>query len=669
MKGTMDGFIDKKIIVYGTGLNAKSFIIKYREVLDIICCLDKVRRFGDCAGIPIKNWAEIEIGTADCIVVAATDKYIREIYFRIIYDCDRNKLDIYDWRGVNLRDVYSYEYVPYNVRPFLKNERMEMLKRAIDDHEAISFDLFDTLIMRRTMEPEDVFKIVAAHLEDSCPVKDEFFLLRKSCELEVNAVVYGFDEIYRRIEKKAGLKVHELDYIAEMEIAIEKEVMVPRNGMKEILEYAVSKGKRVNIISDMYLSVQVLEDLINHLGIQGYEYIFVSCEHKASKGGELFDIYKEKIKANSYLHIGDNQYADGECALLHGIDVFMIPSGIDLLRASPLRKILYYAKGDANRRLIGECIAELFQDPFCLCGAGGRIPVALPHILASCFIAPIVYKYLEALINEVKQKKYNKVLLGARDGYIFDRIIKEVPLGLKADDFVYMYVSRTLAFQLGLGTTAVDEDYKKYLEVDDRRKIEQDKDFLSGKEKIPYRHTKENYTKYLRRLGVTLSGKYLFCDLISGGTVQHSIQGMFSKGLDGFYLGRSFNYQHREISYVSVFERGEIPNDQLLVDCLETFVVSPETTVTGMDSQGEFLFADEKRSKSELVLLSKVQDEIVVAVKGIADLAATCEGKIDKMLTYMLLRGVEYIEPIGQLSQLKEWIYYDNNGEQTRLFV
>ncbi|MBR3623439.1 MAG: hypothetical protein IKN43_08855, partial [Selenomonadaceae bacterium] len=614
MNNTMDindKFSNKKLIIYGTGQIAERFLCEYNDTLNVVCCLDRSKRDGFFCDIPIKTWEEIDEETADCLVIASSYKFLNEIYCRIIYDCDRNHLEVYDNHGVNLRDMYRYEYIPYNVLPLLKSDRKDLLKREIDAHEAISFDLFDTLVMRKVMEPEDVFKWIVRKLDDSCPVKETFYFLRKNCESKVNAVIKGVDEIYRQIEREAGLKQHELDYICELEKIVEKELIVPRLGMKEIFDYAISKAKKVNIISDMYLDTATLKQILETFGFCGYANIFVSCERGTSKEEKLFDVYKEEVKADSYLHIGDNQYADGECAKEYGIDVFLIPSGLNMLRASSLRKILFYAKGEVNRRLIGECIAELFQDPFALCGTGAKIPVATPKVLARCFVAPIVYKYLEVLKAELQRKKYDKVLLGARDGYIFDRIIKEVPsLGLNPDDFVYLYISRVLGFKLGLGNPAVDADYKKYTEFTELNNFANDDD-TSNDDEIPYHATKENYKKYLGKIGVDLSGKYLFCDLISSGTVQHSIQNMFLQTLDGFYLGRDYFISERQISYTSVFDKGERQEDQMLNDRLETLIVPSETSVLGMNRKGEFIFDAEQRSEEELSLLKDIQCEIV----------------------------------------------------------
>lgn len=663
---TSIAFLHRRVIVYGTGINAASFIDRYQEKANILCCLDKNKRSGSFRGVAILSWEDIEFGDADAVVIAASDKYISDIYFRIIYNCDRNQLGIYDWHGVNLREVYRYEYIPYHVRPLLRSDRKELLKKEIDAHEAVSFDLFDTLIMRRVMEPEDVFKYVAIKLADDCPIKENFFLLRKECEMKVNAVVHGFESIYREMERKAGLQAHELDYVAEVEIACEKEILLPRQGMKEIFDYAVASGKRVNIVSDMYLKKDVLEEIIVSFGFSGYEDILVSCDYGTTKGEELFARYQESVHASSYLHIGDNAFADGVNARSHGIDSFLIPSGIDLLRASSMRRVLYYAKGNFNRRVLGEFIAKLFRNPFSLCGSGGEVPVEAFSVLGKCFLAPIVFIYLKKVKEKISKEKFDKILLGARDGYLFDKIIKLGLTDMEPSQFEYVYISRVLAFQLGLGHPMVDEDYNKYSKFVDLNDFR--KETIDNEIDIPYKSTKENYKVYLNEHGIDLSGKYLFCDLVSSGTVQHSIQYMFSQGLEGFYLGRNYFLSERQIDATSVFDMGEIPKDQMLIDRLETFISSDEPSVIGMNHQGEFIFAEEQRSENELLMLTHIQDEIIKGVHDLIEMSAIFDDELDKKLAYSFLKSFDNLLFTGELSQLNQWIYYASGNEKIKLF-
>ena len=662
------GFWGRSIIVYGTGINAGRFIEEHHGKCNIICCIDKTKMSGECNGIPIKTWDDIEPGMADCLVVAANPKHVRDIYFRIIFDCERNGLEIYDWMGVDLRRGYLYENIAANTRYLYSGDRKAELIHEIDTHEAISFDLFDTLIMRKVMEPVDVFDLVDRRLPDNCPVKGRFKVIRRSCELKHDSVINGFDGIYEQMGEDTDLTVRELDEIAALELKCERELIIRRNEMVEAFDYAVRSGKQVYIISDMYLGAQFLSGILDELGIKGYKDIYVSCDYRKTKSRGLFEVYKDEVTADSFLHIGDNDEADGDAAVRCGIDSFIVPSGISLMRASAIRKLLIYAKGDLNRRIIGELIADTFSDPFSLCGDRNDIIVRKISTLGSCIVAPIVYLYINKLLETKNKKKYDRVLLGSRDGYIINRIIKEGYKDACESEFTYFYISRILAYKLGMGNPIVDKDYRRYIEADDRRKLEEDTEYIAGREPVPYRKTKEAFEEYLNRCDLSYKGKYLFCDLISGGTVQHSLKVLFENGLDGFYLNRTFSYMERELDYSSVFCREDYPLDQVMVDRLETLLCAPEPSVRDIDNESGFVFEKETRSRDELDLLGRIQDDIVRGVRYTTELADIYETEPEKMLAVTLIQMMDHMRMAGELSLMKEWIHNDINGEQVKVF-
>lgn len=666
-------FFGKRIIIYGTGINAKSFIEQNRTSCEILCCIDKVRISGCCNEIPIKTWEDIEPGTADCIVIAATEKHTREIYTRIIYDCDRNRLDVFDCRGVDLRAGYRYEYLIPEIQCAYDVNRRSLLVDMIDKHDVISFDIFDTLVMRTVMEPEDVFTYADCRLPTGHKLKGHYKSVRKEIELESNADTVGVEELRRAFKAKVGLTGDEAEEALEIELECEKELIIAREAVKEIFDYAIALGKRVYIVSDMYYSADVLNDILNGVGIYGYEKIFVSCEYGVTKRKGLFEKFKEYVKGDSYLHIGDNYEIDYESAIKSGINGFIVPSGMNLIRASGMRRVLYFAKGNANRRLIGEFIGHVFNSPFCLASGGLSIPVDKAEVLGANYIAPVAYLYVKALYELQNREKYDKVLLGARDCYVFSRIIKEIEGFDNEEDFVYLYVSRVLAYKMGMGNAVVDEDYRIYFEADRRRLLDEDEDFVNGVEKVPYRKTKDLYWNYLKDNGINRFGRYLFCDLISGGTVQHSLNVIFDKGLDGFYFSRTHSYTHRKIDSTSLYEREDYPHNQLLTDRLETILSAPSPSVRDIDENGQFLFEKETRSLEELSLLQTIQDAIVEGVRKIKDYERIYASEIDKMLAIALVMVLDNTEWGGELSQMKnwtatEWINGDNIGEQVKLF-
>lgn len=650
----------KRLILYGTGLRAEWFIDENKDICDILFCLDKNRLSGECYGIPIKTWDDVADSGAERIVIACKEKYTKEIFLRIQYKCDYYGLEIYDWRGLNLRESYRYEYSSVELKRFISSDSRADLITEIDKHDAISFDMFDTLVMRKVIEPVDVFDIVAARISDK-KLASGYKKKRKEHELRVNGVINGYRAIYDSFAHEEQLPAWQADELYDLEIECEKEVLVVREAMLDLLQYAVSAGKRVNIISDMYFTHDILENLLENLGIRGYEKVFSSCDYGTVKRQDLFDVYTDEIVAGSYLHIGDNWEADGVSAEEHGIDSFIIPTAIEMLQYSDMRRILYYANGTFNRRMIGEAVAGLFNDPFVLCGRGSRIRLDSVITLGRCLVAPLIFMYLYRLVQVVSEGKYDKVLLGARDGYIFDRIIKETGCIENAEKYVYVLISRAVAFRVGMGYPEVDADYKRYLEIDSRRR-------LKGESATPFYHTKKGFDLYLSSLGISKEKNNLFCDLISGGTVQYCIKHLFNQGLDGYYMGRSFAYMDRKLNYITLYSREDIPHDQLLIERLETLVSAPVPSVDDVDNTGSFIYEREYRDEEELVLTERIQDEVVTGVSDLFILKELYGSEPDEMLVHALFETLDQMTMTGELSEMKKWIYIDNNGNKTKLF-
>ena len=82
---------------------------------------------------------------------------------------------------------------------------------------------------------------------------------------------------------------------------------VRRSG-RELLEYAQAVGKRVILISDMYLEEETIRKILAKCGISGFEKIFISCEYrKLKRGGGLFLKAASEIgvRPHDLFHIGD----------------------------------------------------------------------------------------------------------------------------------------------------------------------------------------------------------------------------------------------------------------------------------------------------------------------------------------------------------------------------
>ena len=127
----------------------------------------------------------------------------------------------------------------------------EALKKIIEKYEAISFDIWDTLIARTVLQPEDVFSIVENRAKQMEIEVLDFRMHRHEAVFQVVCANPNISEIYDALQKAANLSDSTKETLMQLEIQAESEVIVPRKAMVEVLNYAVLQGKRVNLISDL----------------------------------------------------------------------------------------------------------------------------------------------------------------------------------------------------------------------------------------------------------------------------------------------------------------------------------------------------------------------------------------------------------------------------------
>lgn len=614
-------FDEKRIIIYGTGKLSCVFIKNNKY--NIVGILDQFRIGGAYLGYPILDWRDINRETCDCIVIAAPRKYIKEIYFRILHKCLGLSIEIYDHYGNDLKIRFGMEYLWREEYKTLKRTKEE-LKTLIEKHDAISFDIFDTLIMRTTLDPLDVLDYTEEELRENyhIDIKD-FYKKHRNADYESKGG--NLDAILKIIQENYSLTDDEVHLIKKVEIESEKKHLIVRKDIVELFQFAIDSGKRVNLISDMYLNKDILADILSGLGVTGYEKIYVSCDYGVGKSNGLFDIYKREVISKSYLHVGDNHRADYESAIKAGIDAYEIKSAYELLTLSSISSILQYTKGTDEKSYIAKYIAEKFNSPFSLADSNIVKIDSVDEFVKIC-ILPILLVYIQKLIETVKSNKYKVVALGARDCYLVKKLIDEKNIDLGCN-VTYLYCSRRLAWRASLVNEDrlnefikfyiseqtnpiptfknvfadwVDVDWKLFTVDEILEILENNKNVIFEKSK----HIKDLYSKYLQNNG--MNGNILFCDLNSQGTTQSALNCILEKSIDGFYLQWVEGCLRRELTKVSLYSEKDYVGEYN--ELLESIFTSPEQSVWDIDDNGNIQFAKEDRLYDDIEFMNLVHN-------------------------------------------------------------
>lgn len=190
------------------------------------------------------------------------------------------------------------------------------IKKEIDKADIVSFDIFDTLVYRLVNTPSDIFEFVSLQYNSkgkenkiynfkSERIKAEEKARKKSKNQEVTLF-----EIYENIKNYDNKLKNKL---MDTEIYLEKNFIFPNHEMIELYKYAIEKGKKIIIISDMYLSKQIISEVLKRCGIVGYHKLFVSSEYGDTKAsGKLFSsiLKMEGVSTERWLHIGNDLKSD-----------------------------------------------------------------------------------------------------------------------------------------------------------------------------------------------------------------------------------------------------------------------------------------------------------------------------------------------------------------------
>lgn len=364
---------------------------------------------------------------------------------------------------------------------------------SLKHYDIVSFDIFDTALLRTVLNPTDIFLIVgqraAPLLGDLSP--ERFRALRSDADRRsrprsANGTRYEstLDEIYAQLADLAGLTPDVAAQIMAIEMDVEVAYTQPNPEILVAYEACLTRGQRVIFVSDMYLPAEALTRMLHDSGYTGFERVFVSCAFRQTKrSGRLYPLVLAEIEATpaQVIHIGDNLRADVRGAQQHGIQAVHYHPPIDAARRelpqlSPMSDSLagsLMAALIANRRYARPDAPALDEASF------------WEHF-GYAYVGPLYYGFTAWLVERLRQDGIERVHFLAREGYILQQVYERFeaiqPLGLPHD---YLYASRRL-YSLALITELDEPALQTLIKSDLRVSVGS---FLRGNGLDPDQHT------------------------------------------------------------------------------------------------------------------------------------------------------------------------------------
>ena len=539
-------------------------------------------------------------------------------------------------------DIDTYRMLP-NIDPLFpkrpENEQeaprqwdRKRLKEALARCDAVSFDVFDTLLQRKTLQPTDVFRLVARRAQQA-GISAPNFAERRIAAQDLDPFT-NIDGIYRRMKLNTGWPQETLDSLLAMEVETERAVLMPREPVVEVFREAVRSGKRVVLTSDMYLPERILAQLLAEKGVEGYEKLFVSCDEGCCKTNGLFDRVRAYLGEARILHIGDNVDADLDPARAAGFEGFYVPSALRTALDCGWEKAIGKAESLTER---GQSVALAFEDPFIPFSIGQMETDARLRRYAAGAVAPMVAGYLCWLASELRDSKAARVLFLARDGWLpmagYECLRRHWP-ELSLPEPVYFYSNRRAAF-LGvmeqfLGTIyfnghglsnglAPNEVLSRFFDLAEEnilpwREGEQTPQqyLLRHRTAVHDRQVqaRAGLSRYADSLALRPGELYAVVDFVAMGSTQAYLEQILPLTLRGYYFARP-RYENAESACnMRYYLQGK--NDFFLRNYMETehFMTSPESSVDYIAEDGTPVLAEEVRNAADMREIALVAEVI-----------------------------------------------------------
>lgn len=392
------------------------------------------------------------------------------------------------YKIIDVKEKYNLEDKDkafYNLHTDVPKLLSEDLKKKILNPKikVVSFDIFDTLILRPFFQPIDLFYILDVRVNHLMNISDKINIKDIRIESEILArkkkhLVFpmqeeiSLDEIYECFKELTGFDSERINSIKLLEIGLEKKYCVARCYAKEIFDLALYLNKRVIITSDMYLPEAVIGDILSKNGYLGIEKLYLSSSINLTKStGNLYTyILKDLcIEPSEVLHIGDNPHSDIEMAESKGLATFNLPKTVELLsnqfgEVYSGESILKIFNSSINyrrkfgtydyfgtRTLLAMVANKIFDNPYVPFNINSDFN-ADPRIIGYYCLGLHLYAIADWLIDNASRAKYNNINFMARDGYLpkraFDILNKQRELEVSTN---YLPLTRQSILTLQIG--------------------------------------------------------------------------------------------------------------------------------------------------------------------------------------------------------------------------
>lgn len=309
---------------------------------------------------------------------------------------------------------------------------LESIYQVISDpsKKIIAFDIFDTLLIRPLLHPDHTKQIIARQL--STEEASEYLSKRPAAEQSARHRVgrdISIDDIYNELQQHYQIEHSVAKKLRELEERVELASVSARPDMLELFEFAKKTGKKIVIVSDMFLSLNTITHMLESNGYSGWDKIYLSShEGKRKDTGELYELLLAEygVSGNEVVMIGDNERSDIQLPNdRFNIHTIHLVRATDLALHTPEYTALAkqaYKLGLNEELTFGTVIKKNLSQIGNFSPEKVKLFSSNPYQIGYNLAGPLLTAFSEWLRGHASQAKIDDLYFLAREG----KIIKEV---------------------------------------------------------------------------------------------------------------------------------------------------------------------------------------------------------------------------------------------------
>ncbi len=311
-----------------------------------------------------------------------------------------------------------------------RNVRDELLRAVsgLAAGDVLSLDVFDTALLRVLRQPKDLF----AFIEPDVRVllgRPEFPFAQSRVAAERVArerhVVGDCEDvtlrqIYEVWAEVGGIPWSDAERAMELERLAERHLCVANPIVKEAAHVARQRGVRVVFVSDMYLTADVLRDLLVANGYESPE-VYVSAEAgKTKHSGGLFATVLGRLGCSPgrVLHVGDHPESDHRRPEGMGIRTLFVDR--KEYGAVPLADQHAALVGTGRMEVLSSVFTGLARSRAVVACAKDDIWDRLGYELAG----PMAFAFARWMAQRAGEQGVQRLFFLARDGYLLEKVFR-----------------------------------------------------------------------------------------------------------------------------------------------------------------------------------------------------------------------------------------------------